>query len=211
MCCSSTATAPSSRSRPDEQVDSIEKIRFMPGCILHLARAGYKLAMVTDQDGLGSESFPQAAFDMPHQFMLDAFIPQGVEFNAVFVCPHRKSDGCDCRKPKTKPGRRVRARPVRRSRGQHHGDRETDLELARNLGVRGLLVRRHEVGARRRSCANSRSAARRSSTTKETDIHVTVNTTAPITIATGIGFFDHMLEQIADAAALARTQVPRAI
>ena len=90
---------------PDEQVDSIEKIRFMPGVFAALRqaqRAGYKLAMVTNQDGLGTESFPQSTFDVPHQFMLDAFSSQGVEFDAVFVCPHRKSDGCDCRKPKIK-------------------------------------------------------------------------------------------------------------
>jgi len=90
---------------PDEQVDSIEKIRFMPGVFAALRqaqRAGYKLAMITNQDGLGSESFPQAAFDVPHQFMMDAFSSQDIEFDAVFVCPQRKTYGCDCRKPKTK-------------------------------------------------------------------------------------------------------------
>jgi imidazoleglycerol-phosphate dehydratase/histidinol-phosphatase len=79
---------------PDEQVDSIEKIRFMPGVFAALRQAqqaGYQLAMVTNQDGLGSASFPQAHFDVPHQFMLDAFSSQGVEFDAVFVCPHRKT------------------------------------------------------------------------------------------------------------------------
>jgi len=82
------------------------------------------------------------------------------------------------------------------------GDRETDLEFARNLGVRGLLVRRHgnkweTWPSILRELTERRATIRR--TTKETDIHVTVNldTTAPITIATGIGFFDHMLEQIA--------------
>ena len=88
---------------PDEQVDAIEKIRFMPGVFdaLRAAQAaGFKLVMVTNQDGLGSASLPQAAFDVPHQFMMDAFSSQGIEFDAVFVCPHRKSDGCDCRKPK---------------------------------------------------------------------------------------------------------------
>ena len=85
---------------PDEQVDAIEKIRFMPEVFAALRAArklGYKLAMVTNQDGLGSASFPQKNFDVPHQFMMDAFSSQGVEFDAVFVCPHRKGDGCDCR------------------------------------------------------------------------------------------------------------------
>ena len=191
---------------PDEQVDSIEKIRFMPGVFAALRqaqRAGYKLAMITNQDGLGSESFPQAAFDVPHQFMMDAFSSQGVEFDAVFVCPHRKSDGCDCRKPKTKLVEAfVRDQAVDLDGSVMIGDRETDLEFARNLGIRGLLVRRHgnkweTWPSILRELTERRATVRR--TTKETDIHVTVNldTTAPITIATGIGFFDHMLEQIA--------------
>jgi imidazoleglycerol-phosphate dehydratase/histidinol-phosphatase len=135
--------------------------------------------------------------------MLDAFSSQGVEFDAVFVCPHRKSDGCDCRKPKTKlVDDYVRAQAVDLERSVMIGDRETDLEFARNLGVRGLLVRRHgnkweTWPSILRELTERRATIRR--TTKETDIHVTVNldTTAPITIATGIGFFDHMLEQVA--------------
>ena len=191
---------------PDEQVDSIGKIRFMPGVFAALRqaqRAGYKLAMITNQDGLGSESFPQAAFDVPHQFMMDAFSSQGVEFDAVFVCPHRKSDGCDCRKPKTKLVEAfVRDQAVDLDASVMIGDRETDLEFARNLGIRGLLVRRHgnkweTWPSILRELTERRATVRR--TTKETDIHVTVNldTAAPITISTGIGFFDHMLEQIA--------------
>ena len=191
---------------PDEQVDSLEKIRFMPGVFAALRqaqRAGYKLVMITNQDGLGSETFPQAAFDVPHQFMMDAFSSQGVEFDAVFVCPHRKSDGCDCRKPKTKLVEAfVRDQAVDLDGSVMVGDRETDLEFARNLGIRGLLVRRHgnkweTWPSILRELTERRATVRR--TTKETDIHVTVNldTTAPITIATGIGFFDHMLEQIA--------------
>ena len=189
---------------PDEQVDSIEKIRFMPGVFAALRqaqRAGYKLAMITNQDGLGSESFPQAAFDVPHQFMMDAFSSQDIEFDAVFVCPHRKSDGCDCRKPKTKLVEEY-IRNVDLAGSAMVGDRETDMEFARNLGTRGLLVRRHgnkweTWPSILRELTERRATIRR--TTKETDIHVTVNldTTAPITIATGIGFFDHMLEQIA--------------
>ena len=132
---------------PDEQVDAIEKIRFMPGVFeaMRQARAaGFKLAMVTNQDGLGSASFPQAAFDVPHQFMLDAFSSQGVEFDAVFVCPHRKSDGCDCRKPKIKLVEAfVREQNADLAGSAMIGDRDTDLEFARNLGVRGLRVRRH--------------------------------------------------------------------
>ena len=191
---------------PDEQVDALEKIRFMPGVFdaMRAARAaGYKLAMVTNQDGLGSASFPQAAFDVPHQFILDAFSSQGVEFDAVFVCPHRKSDGCDCRKPKTRLVEGyVRDQGVDLASSAMIGDRDTDLEFAHNLGVRGLRVRRHGTPeetwpAILRTLTERRARIKRK--TKETDIDVSVNldAVAPIKVVTGIGFFDHMLEQIA--------------
>jgi len=191
---------------PDEQVDAIEKIRFMPGVFdaMRQARAaGYKLAMVTNQDGLGSASFPQAAFDLPHQFMMDAFSSQGIEFDAVFVCPHRKSDGCDCRKPKIKLVESyVREQSVDLAASAMVGDRDTDLEFARNLGVRALRVRRHGDASETwpailRTLTERRALNKRK--TKETDIEVAVNldATAPLSIVTGIGFFDHMLEQLA--------------
>ncbi|HET9475016.1 MAG TPA: bifunctional histidinol-phosphatase/imidazoleglycerol-phosphate dehydratase HisB [Steroidobacteraceae bacterium] len=191
---------------PDEQVDSLEKIRFMPGVFdaLRQARmAGFRLAMVTNQDGLGSASFPQASFDIPHQFVLDAFSSQGIEFDAVFVCPHRKSDGCDCRKPKIKLVESwVREQQVDLGASAMIGDRDTDLEFARNLGVRGLRVRRHGDPAETwpailRTLTERRARIQRK--TRETDIAVAVNldATMPVTITTGIGFFDHMLEQLA--------------
>jgi imidazoleglycerol-phosphate dehydratase/histidinol-phosphatase len=190
----------------DEQVDSLQKVRFMPGVFdaLRAAQAaGYKLAMVSNQDGLGSSSFPQAAFDAPHQFMLDAFSSQGIEFDAVFVCPHRKADGCDCRKPKVKLVEGyVRDQAVDLAASAMIGDRDTDLEFARNLGVRGLRVRRRGTPeetwpALLRVLTERRARLKRK--TRETDIDVAVNldTTAPIKVVTGIGFFDHMLEQIA--------------
>jgi len=191
---------------PDEQVDSLEKIRFMPGVFEAMRQAkaaGFRLAMVTNQDGLGTASFPQAAFDLPHQFMMDAFSSQGVEFDAVFVCPHKKADACDCRKPKIRMVEGyVREQRVDLSSSVMVGDRDTDLEFARNLGVRGLRVRRHgDVSetwpAILRSLTERRAVIKRK--TKETDIDVAVNldATAPIMVVTGIGFFDHMLEQIA--------------
>jgi imidazoleglycerol-phosphate dehydratase / histidinol-phosphatase len=191
---------------PDEQVDSIDKIRFMPDVFAAMRQAkklGYKLAMVTNQDGLGSASFPQAHFDVPHQFMMDAFSSQGIEFDAVFVCPHRKSDACDCRKPKVKLVEGyVRAQQVDLAASAMIGDRDTDLEFAKNLGVRGIRVRRHGTPeetwpAILRSLSERKARIQRK--TKETDIEVRVNldATAPVKIVTGIGFFDHMLEQVA--------------
>jgi imidazoleglycerol-phosphate dehydratase/histidinol-phosphatase len=191
---------------PDEQVDALEKIRFMPGVFSALRQAqgaGYKVAMVTNQDGLGSSSFPQKTFDVPHQFILDAFSSQGVEFDAVFVCPHRKSDGCDCRKPKIKLVESyVRDQDMDAAASAMIGDRPTDIEFANNLGVRGYLVRRHGSDQETwpsilKSLTERRARIQRK--TKETDIEVRVNldATSPVKIVTGIGFFDHMLEQIA--------------
>jgi imidazoleglycerol-phosphate dehydratase / histidinol-phosphatase len=191
---------------PDEQVDSIEKIRFMPGVFAAMSQAqklGFKLAMVTNQDGLGSASFPQNAFDVPHQFMMDAFSSQGVEFDAVFVCPHRKSDGCACRKPKIQLVEKfVREQNVDLAASVMIGDRDTDLEFANNLGVRGIRVRRHGTPEETWPAilrALGERKARIDRKTKETDIEVRVNldATAPVKIVTGIGFFDHMLEQVA--------------
>ena len=191
---------------PDEQVDAIAKIRFMPDVFAAMRQAkklGYKLAMVTNQDGLGSASFPHENFDVPHQFMMDAFSSQGIEFDAVFVCPHRKSDGCNCRKPKIKLVENyVREQQVDLAASVMIGDRDTDLEFAANLGVRGIRVRRHGTPAETWPAILrqlSERKARITRKTKETDIEVRVNldATAPVKIVTGIGFFDHMLEQIA--------------
>jgi imidazoleglycerol-phosphate dehydratase/histidinol-phosphatase len=199
---------------PDEQVDSLAKIRFMPDVFPALREArklGFKLAIVTNQDGLGTASFPQANFDEPHQFMMDAFASQGIEFDAVFVCPHRKSDGCDCRKPKIKlVADYVREKNVDLAASAMIGDRDTDLEFAKNLGVRAIRVRRHGAAeetwpAILRSLGERRATLRRK--TKETDIEVKVNLDAssPVKIVTGIGFFDHMLEQIAKHGGFALT------
>jgi imidazoleglycerol-phosphate dehydratase/histidinol-phosphatase len=190
---------------PDEQVDSLAKIRFMPGvfaALRELSTAGWRLAIVTNQDGLGSASFPQAQFDEPQRFMMDAFASQGIAFDAVFVCPHRREDGCACRKPKTALlDDWIRERGVDLSASAVVGDRDTDLTLAANLGLRGLRVRRHGDAAETWEAITRELLARRALVnrrTRETDITVKVDldATGPVRAATGIGFFDHMLEQL---------------
>jgi imidazoleglycerol-phosphate dehydratase / histidinol-phosphatase len=190
----------------DQQVDSLAKVRFMPGVFAalgELQRRGFRLAMVTNQDGLGTDSFPRHTFEEPQEFILSAFRSQGIEFHAVFVCPHFKSDGCDCRKPK--PGLvkdYLRAADVDLARSAVIGDRDTDLEFARNIGVRGLRVLRNGSDEETWPAivrAISARQARVERRTQETNIEVQVglDATAPIHVATGIGFFDHMLEQLA--------------
>ena len=191
---------------PDEQVDSLDKIRFLPGvfaALSELKRRGYRFVMVTNQDGLGTASLPQQAFDKPHEFILEAFRSQGIEFDRIFVCPHFKSDGCACRKPKTGLVEQfMREGTVDLSSSAVIGDRDTDLQFATNLGIRGIRVRRHGTTEETwpeivRALTARRARVERR--TKETNIEVSVDldATAPNQIATGIGFFDHMLEQLA--------------
>lgn len=191
---------------PDEQVDSLEKVRFMPGVFAALARLaqhGYRLALVSNQDGLGTDSFPRAAFELPQRFILEALRSQGIEFDAVFICPHLRSEGCGCRKPGIALVEEyIHATGVDLARSAVIGDRDTDLQFAANLGVRGVRVRRDGTAQETWAAAVQALTARRaqvSRRTRETDIGVRVDldSPSPIHIATGIGFFDHMLEQLA--------------
>lgn len=190
----------------DEQVDALEKIRFLPGvfaALNELKRRGYRLVMVTNQDGLGTSSFPQAHFDKAHEFIVEAFRSQGIEFERTFICPHFKTDGCDCRKPKTAlVDGFVREGTVDLAASAVIGDRDTDMQFATNLGIRAIRVRHNGASEETWPEAVRALTARRAQVerrTKETNIDVSVNldATAPIQVSTGIGFFDHMLEQIA--------------
>jgi len=191
---------------PDHQVDALEKVRFMPGvfaALEALQRRGYRLVMVSNQDGLGTESFPRAKFETVHRFVLDTFAAQGITFEAVFICPHRPDEGCACRKPATGlVDDYLRGGTVERSASAVIGDRETDLAFAANLGVRGLRVRRDGAPHETWPAAVTELTARRAQLarrTRETDIEVRVDLDAagPHHITTGLGFFDHMLEQLA--------------
>lgn len=191
---------------PDEQVDRIDKIRFVPGVFAALGRlqsAGFRLVMVTNQDGLGSVSFPTADFEIPQRFIVDAFASQGITFDEVFVCPHRRNDGCNCRKPATTlVDSWVRERAVDLPASAMVGDRDTDLEFARNLGVRGLRISLGGPDAETWPAITAELLSRRAQIerhTRETRISVRVDldSAGPVRAQTGIGFFDHMLEQIA--------------
>jgi imidazoleglycerol-phosphate dehydratase / histidinol-phosphatase len=192
----------------DEQIDSLEKVRLMPGVVpalLELKAAGFAFVMVTNQDGLGTARFPQEHFARAHRFILDLFSSQGIEFEAVFVCPHFKHEGCACRKPGSGMVKEyLAAQTIDRSRSYMIGDRDTDMEFAANLQLQGLRIRldgeaqetwpaivRRILGQARRGQVHRK--------TKETDVHADVDLTreGPCAIATGLGFFDHMLEQIA--------------
>ena len=192
----------------DNQVDALEKIRLVRGVIpalLELRDHGYRFVMVSNQDGLGTESFPREHFEACHEHVVALFESQGITFDETFICPHFEGDGCDCRKPRTGLLTRFLARNhLDSARSAVIGDRGTDLALAERLGLRGFLVdpdASYETswpGIVSALCGDDRSADIER-TTRETTIrvHVNLDTGGRIDVHTGIGFFDHMLEQIA--------------
>ncbi len=134
----------------DKQVDSIGKLRLAQGVIpalLDLVRAGYRLVLVSNQDGLGTSSFPEPSFREPQDFMREVFASQGIEFDAEFFCPHFPADDCGCRKPRTGLLTEfIAGRSIDLAQSYVIGDRQTDLDLAANLGVGGIRI--HGEGGR---------------------------------------------------------------
>ncbi|MFM7396510.1 MAG: bifunctional histidinol-phosphatase/imidazoleglycerol-phosphate dehydratase HisB [Gammaproteobacteria bacterium] len=198
----------------DEQVDALSKIRFVPGVFSALARLqsmGYRLVMVTNQDGLGTASFPTSNFEEPQRFVIDAFASQGVTFDEVFICPHKRDEGCACRKPKTAlVDGWIKTNQVDLQSSAMVGDRDTDLAFAGNLGIRAF--RFSLTGPAETSWAGIAQAllsreAEVERVTRETRISVSVglDREGPTQVATGIGFFDHMLEQISKHGGFALT------
>ncbi len=121
------------------QVDSLDKLQILDGAIegLQLLVAdGFKLIMISNQNGIGTASFPQKDFDIPQQAMLDIFSKEGIEFSQVFVCPHFATDNCSCRKPKTGlVDDFLRKEKIDKTASVVVGDRETDGQFAKNIGV----------------------------------------------------------------------------
>lgn len=201
----------------DYQVDALHKIRLVPNVIpalLKLKAAGYTFVMVSNQDGLGTDSFPLEHFTLSHEFILDLFATQGIEFEQVLICPHKPEDHCECRKPK--PGlvmAYLKDGSWDRAHSYFIGDRATDVQMGRNMGITPILLKDensiHEpaqceqkaltwneiadlLTCKERVCTLERK-------TKETEIKVSVDLDhqGQSRINTGIGFFDHMLDQIA--------------
>ncbi len=192
----------------DFQVDALDKVRLVDAVIpslLEIRKHGYRFVMVTNQDGLGSDAFPQEDFDAPQALVLGLFGSQGIEFDEIFICPHLPDANCDCRKPRTGLlSRYLAANTIDLAASAVIGDRQTDMELARRIGVDGILVNAVDDAALTwpqivdRLCYSDRSASV-ARNTNETRINVTVNldSSGNIAVQTGIGFFDHMLEQLA--------------
>lgn len=128
-----------------KQVDESSKLRILPGVIKELKRLrqiGYVFVIVTNQDGLGTNTFPIEKFDAVQEEMLGRFRDEDINFYRIFICSHFEDDHCDCRKPKTGLVAKFLSEEV--IDFEHSfvlGDRDTDMEFARNIGVSGYKVK----------------------------------------------------------------------
>ena len=194
------------REPADEQVDSLEKIRFTTGVMRNLSMLRSKtdclFVMVSNQDGLGTSSFPEDTFWPAHNFILQTLEDEGITFDDILIDPHFPEDNAPTRKPQTGLVEKYMSRPDLYDIAGSYviGDRETDAQFARNIGCKSLIL--GQDGMTWDKIAEIVFAGERLAevkrTTKETDIEVRLNIdgTGHCDIQTGLGFFDHMLEQI---------------
>ena len=198
---------------PDKQVDSLEKLEFMPGVIGALSaivrETDFELVMVTNQDGLGTPAFPEDQFLIPHSKMLSILEGEGIKFAAQFIDRSFEEDNSPYRKPGTAMLTQYLAQGVDLASSYVIGDRLTDIELARNLGCSAIYVstkKNDDAALCTRDWDEIRRflkyIPRRAAVTRKTSetliqAEITLDGTGKSSIATGIGFLDHMLDQLA--------------
>ena len=194
---------------PDEQVDSLEKLELIPGVIQGLRllqNRGYVFVLVSNQDNLGSSAYPNEKYEIVQNKLMRLLNGEGIQFIAVFICPHGVNDNCVCRKPKTGLiDEFIRTNEIDLSHSFVFGDRETDVHLARNIGCKAIRLTSDKstsadfktesfIEACHYIVRSDRSAVLKRDTA-ETKIFVEVclDGTGNYEINSGIGFFDHML------------------
>ena len=185
----------------DEQIDALEKVEFVPGAISGmkaLTGLGYELVMASNQDGLGTPSYPEETFWPAQNLLLNTRKGEGVVFDDILIDPHTPEDNSPNRKPGTGMFGKYMDGTYDLAASWVIGDRQTDRELARNLGAQALLVGEMDwaqIVETIRSTSRSAVIARK---TAETDIYVRVDLDGkgPSGVDTGLKFFDHMLSQL---------------
>ena len=205
----------------DYQLDAFEKLEFYPKMFRNLSfiadKLDFELAMVTNQDGLGTDSFPEDTFWPVHNLVMNTLKGEGIEFDEVFIDRSFPEDNAPTRKPRTGMLTKYIDNPEYDLAGSFViGDRATDVELAKNLGCKAIFLQKDASTLHNTDlepyCALATTdwdriadflfaGERKASvqrTTKETDISVSINLDGSglCQISTGLGFFDHMLEQI---------------
>ena len=189
----------------DEQIDSFEKLEFVEGVFRNLGfirkNLDFEFVMVSNQDGLGTDSFPEDTFWPVHNFILQTLKGEGIEFDNILIDRHFPEDNHPCRKPGTGMLTEYIDNPEYDLANSYViGDRKTDAQLAENLGCKALILGKDDITWEK--IAEILFAGERTAeitrTTHETDITVRINLdgTGKCDIQTGLGFFDHMLEQI---------------
>ena len=185
----------------DEQIDSFEKLKFVEGVIRNLVfirqRLDFEFVMVSNQDGLGTDSFPEDTFWPVHNFILQTLKGEGVEFDEILIDPNFPEANAPTRKPQTGLVEKYMNNPEYDMANSYViGDRETDRQFAKNIGCKFLQVGNWDQIAETLFAGERYAEVKR--TTKETDIDIRLclDGTGKCDISTGLGFFDHMLEQI---------------
>ena len=194
----------------DHQIDTLAKLELEPFLIptlLSLNSQGYQFVMVTNQDGLGTEHYPQSAFDCVQTKLLSLLDSQGIRFEAILICPHFESEHCECRKPRLGLVLDyLNSSELDKDRSYVIGDRKTDQMLAENMRLNSILYDRKNNNwpAILSQLQTQMRLSKIQRKTNETCIDVSVNLdcTTPIHIKTSLGFFDHMLEQLAKHAGI---------
>jgi imidazoleglycerol-phosphate dehydratase/histidinol-phosphatase len=201
------------REPQDKQIDSFEKLEFLPGAISTLGKIAnefdYRLVMVTNQDGLGTDSFPEATFWPVQNLIMRILKQESVVFDDIFIDQSFPED----QQPTRKPGTAMLPKYIHGNYDLKHsyviGDRKSDVQFAENIGCRSILIggEKDEKAVLTttdweeiyRFLKNREGRAEVSRKTKETDISIELNLygTGDNTISTGLSFFDHMLEQLA--------------
>lgn len=204
----------------DYQLDSFEKLEFYPKVFRNLgfirSKLDFEFVMVTNQDGLGTSSFPEDTFWPVHNLMLKTLEGEGITFDDILIDRSFPEDHASTRKPRTGMMGKYLAGDYDLANSFVIGDRATDVELAKNMGCKAILLQDNMDILKEKELeaycvlattdwdrvaeflfAGERMAEVRR-TTKETDIYVNLNLdgSGKCDISTGLGFFDHMLEQI---------------
>ena len=195
----------------DNQLDSLEKLEFYPGVFQWLSKIAvefdYELVMVTNQDGLGTDSFPEDTFWPAQNKIIQAFKNEGIEFSEVLIDKSFPEENSPNRKPGIGLLNQFIYGDYDLANSYVIGDRATDIELAKNLNAQGIFIGENDSGAVLSTSswqdiyhylkAKPRVAITHR-LTNETDIEIIVNLdgNGKSAISTGIGFFDHMLEQV---------------
>ena len=194
------------------QIDSLERLSFLPGVITALAKiatsGNFELVMVTNQDGLGTSSFPEETFWPAHQKMLEALEGEGIKFSEILIDRSFESDNS----PNRKPGTGMLTKYLDGSYDLENsfviGDRISDLQLAKNLGTKAIFLKNqaHESAdlsttdwktiARFLLVPERKAAIQRNTNETKISIGLNLDGTGKTNIHTGLGFFDHMLDQL---------------